>query len=369
LNNSDFNENIADLVLLTSSYNQYAWNLYQKSECQHLKETSGYILKGWLKKKSNGEPIAGSLITMSSIDSVSTLKHCYTDKNGTFLFLLDDYYDNKDIVFQIFGYPRTQNDIEWVFENKDGRSGESKISTYAFTTEELNHITLSKNIGLVDKVFKPKQYKSQSFNSLNNIRKGNFYGKADEVVHPADFTELIDFDEIAANIVPSIRFRSKGEKSSMQVYGLINHELISENAFVILNGIPYDDLGYISTLGTNLVKRIEVVQSTIMYGDVTCSGIVSIYTQNNKIPDSYYNSSKFIYKNEIKCIPYDNSNSNSQDEPNLKQTLYWNPVLSIKGNTTISFSTSDIRGKFEVSVKGITKAGDLIEKNVFIEVK
>ena len=47
--------------------------------------------------------------------------------------------------------------------------------------------------------------------------------------------------------------------------------------------------------------------------------------------------------------------------PDYRSTLYWNPLIKTdeNGNATISFRTSDVDGRYKVTIEGMTSEGEI----------
>ena len=147
---------------------------------------------------------------------------------------------------------------------------------------------------------------------------------------------------------------------------------------VLLNGIPFYDLDYISKLGTKEIRKIEVNQSRVMFGDITFYGIISIITNDGKIPSSYFNNERFVFKNIVnlpdtetesgmeKSIP-----TNEKNLPDLRQTLYFNRKLQLLDHhkAEIKFSTSELQTQYSILIQGITESGIPVSTSTLINVK
>ena len=147
---------------------------------------------------------------------------------------------------------------------------------------------------------------------------------------------------------------------------------------VILNGVPFTDLAYIATLGTKDIKRIEVISSNFMVGDITFPGFVSIYTNDNKIPEIYLKNSSVTYKNTViskimggEKIFNEQEENTSKHLPDFRNNLYWKPGIIVTGKEAIvlEFPVSKLTGKYIVSIQGLTLFGQPVSGNTSFEVK
>jgi hypothetical protein len=58
-------------------------------------------------------------------------------------------------------------------------------------------------------------------------------------------------------------------------------------------------------------------------------------------------------------------------KPDYRNTLYWNPSLSTdeKGNAGVTFYTSDEKGKYLITIDGISQDGKTLTKQLVLEVE
>jgi len=353
---------------------KYAWDLLSNDKsrpCHYIIEDRGFILAGRVLYKQNSNPIINNLVVLSYADSIANLKYCYTDSSGSFYFLLDQFYDNRDLILQLINGNRGNNNVVWEIDNKYSQDFSMKYSTLNLSPEMKEYLEYGRKISLVNNIYNPGMKKD----SIPAVRAGisghrNFCGKPDYKIFPSDFVELNDFREISENILPGVKFRNRGDIYFVQIYDYKNSIIMPPQATVLLNGVPCTNLAYISSLGSKDIKRIDVYQSLIMYGELSFYGILSIYTYDGKIPESYLDNFAHIYKNEVR-LPYPYEGNNIKNKPDFRHTLYWNPGLKISGHNkaTIEFTTSELQAEYEIMVQGITSGGFPIEATSEIAVK
>jgi hypothetical protein len=73
--------------------------------------------------------------------------------------------------------------------------------------------------------------------------------------------------------------------------------------------------------------------------------------------------------NPFRALDYESSVQDSQ-AIDYRSTLYWNPNL-ITGQTgegTVTFYTSDLTGKYRVTVEGVNSNGEPVRAVVFVKI-
>lgn len=374
-----FNLQMAEKILLTTLPQQYLWNVnksIKKEDCPFFIENKGFILSGKIKNRVSGIPLRNATVTCAYTDSIVSLKYCLTDSNGMFYFLLDQSYDNKDLVLQISNNNLADNDIVWDIDKKNGHSETFKKKMVYFSNEELEFLESFRKISLVNAIFQDRSSKIHAANSRKNLQQRmDFFVKPDYSRLPSDYTELENFQDIVDNILPGVWFKSRDNNYSVNVLNSELRTMFPQQATIMLNGVLFDDLEYISTLGTKEIKQIDVVMSQILYGDLTFYGLISIRTKDGKILANYYNSERVLYKNEVQLNQNDMNESHinvtEKNLPDLRQTLFMDKSVQLVGNkkSVIEFKTSNLKSSYIIDVQGYTNQGFPVSSSIEIEVK
>ena len=197
-----------------------------------------------------------------------------------------------------------------------------------------------------------------------------FYGLPSETVDPKLFLDLPNFNEIARELLPGVKFRSFGRIPTMQVLNLPMHAYFTESPLVLLDGVPISDLGLIKDLGTKEIEKIEVGQYERFFGIVNFKGFVAIHTVKKDftgIPSS--DDFVKIALNGIQGQPVLVENTHQKSgEPDFRQLLLWNPSVPVASVINLNFKTSDIQGVFKLIVRGKNRDGSIFYQEQLFEV-
>jgi hypothetical protein len=354
------------------------FNRYKKTNsnsCLNGLENYAYMLNGRVLNKNDGSPVKDARILLAVVDSVSPkIMYSAADLKGNFRFYLNKFYDNKEIILQLAD--NTENlDILWDIEKKSiPYPGSSDISV-PLSAEQVASLNQIKDIRLIEAVYTKEMVGKKIPETMSGV---NYFACPDIIIFPADYTELVNFKEITVNLIPGIKLKNRNNNYYIQAFNLTKGDL-SENNLVLLNGVPFRDINYIVTMGTRDIKRIEIINSSrFMVGDLTYDAVISIYTHEVKIPETYIRNHTMVLQNTVAATGEGNVNNeyvapaqSRSHFPDFRSNLYWNPDLKVCGNNkvTVEFTTSQLGGKFHAKIQGITSSGIPLNASVSFSVK
>ncbi len=339
--------------------------------CRYPVENKVFILTGHIIIRDRSVPLANRKILLSVADSIAPrIRYTTTDSTGEFRFYLNSMFDNKELILW-FGDPAGNTGYTLEFDPKVVTGDQKDLAPYFLRPDELTFLNTLKDLRIIEAIYAGKIDKP---GQISNLAVANLFGPADVVVNPGDYSDLVNFKEIADNIIPCVKFMNRSNAFFLQI---LNEKsgLWQESRFVMLNGVPYNDFNYIATLGTKDIKRIEVITRNYLLGDMLFPGLVSIYTHDCKIPENYLNSHTFRYMNLV--VPNDLENSSKTEEksgihdPDFRSSLFWNPAMKIRGkeNQVVEFQASRLKGVFYVKIRGLTGDGSVLSADTSFEVK
>jgi len=343
--------------------------------CLNGLENYAYMLSGRVLNKNDGSHVKDARILLAVVDSVfPKIIYSATDLKGSFRFYMNKFYDNKEIILQLADNTEN-NDILWDIENKIiPYPGSSDISV-PLSAEQVASLNQTKDIRLIETVYTEEMIGKKIHETMSGI---SYFACPDIIIVPADYTELVNFKEITANIIPQLKLKNRNDNFYIEVYN-DSKGALSENNLLLLNGVPFRDINYIATLGTQDIQRIEIINSSrFLVGDLTYNAVVSIYTHDVKIPEPYLKKKTLVLQNKVAATGDENENNeymapaqSPSHFPDFRSNLYWNPDLKVygKNKVTVEFTTSLLAGKFNAKIQGITSSGIPLDASVSFTVK
>lgn len=362
-----------DLLLQTSSISSYLWNKEKFDtirHCTYVAENKGYVLEGKVLSKNTLTPIVNKQVLLSVVDSIPLIKTCTTDQKGRFYFRLNSFFDNRKMLLQLDD-PTATFSVDWSIDKKSFIQEPTSVSIASFDEDLKKYISICRDLQVVHAIYSEDlvSVPKVSVNSTSIPFKPNL------VLFPADYSELKNFRELASNILPAISFRKKNNGYELRAYDLFNRIDYEHNAGLLLNGIPFYDLAFLSTLGTNEIQRIEAYNSLMLLGDCSFYGLVSVYTFDKKMPKSFTENANFnFFTNDVVLdIPvnmYQTSTVVDSKLPCFYRSLYVKSKTLDAGKVaSVTLNASLFKGDYDIVVQGISDNGDVFEKVKHVVVK
>jgi hypothetical protein len=149
---------------------------------------------------------------------------------------------------------------------------------------------------------------------------------------------------------------------------------------ILIDGepVPYEEMNMIPV---NFIERIDVLKSvgaTSIFGMRAASGVINLITKTGGSPGinkpvDYSTNIRFsgYYSPRIFYSPQHLQDANSDLNPDLRSTIYWEPNIIIEGTgeRIIKFYNADNTSKVSIIAEGITRNGIPVSGKAEYDVK
>jgi hypothetical protein len=341
------------------------------SGCVYPLENHGYVVSGRLTEKETGVPVPFGKVLLSVKDTVyPQCRFARTDSSGRFSFYLDRWYDNRELVLQAGEVPGLE-EFTWKLDPKSAFTG--NVLPVSVVTGEAGQLAVDNQIKarLIEAIYNPVP---ESRVLRNHTARIDYFRPVSFSVAPADYQELVNFKEIADNILPGLKFISRNKSYVIQVINSKTGQW-SEARMILLNGIPFTDFSYLSTLGTKDISRIDIITNDFLLGDYTFHGLVAVYTHDGLVPESYLKNHGLVLKNEVARAedtpPPDTQVRISARDPDYRTGLLWMPDVKLPSGKVIALPLQASRtpGVYRVVVNGMDRRGTPVSATAQVTVK
>ena len=338
----------------------------------YLTERSGKIIRGRVLDTLTGDNINKAIVLLSCVDTVPNLQYAITNSNGVFQMQLSDYHEGKELFFTVRNMPANQH---WKIETEDefAQSELWKPELKGEITNYKSFLIKSQNMAYINSCYETGNDTTASRESSKKAICPQFYYCSGRSILPADYTSLNDFKEIVTELFPEISINKEKGKYKVSVLNGSQRMFSNEGIAIFMDGVYVDDVEKIMKLGSEQIKKIDVLNTERVFGNLVYKGVISIITKSTEIEKTTPCSYSLRMKND-KTNSYDHyivekpDTTSNKTFPFLRQLLYWNPDLEIKEqeSTSFEFITSDNEGIFILKIEGITDDGQpiSIRKNI-----
>ena len=190
-----------------------------------------------------------------------------------------------------------------------------------------------------------------------------------------DWTRFTNMEDIFIEFISFARIRktSEGRSFSMIDEFFLNY---SNNVLVLIDNVPVADHEKMITYNPLLVKMIDLHFGQYVFGKDIFDGIIAFYTYQNDYQGITFDKNTQIYDYEgaqpyrYFYAPRYDATSVQSPVPDFRHTLLWEPLIQSNGRNelVIPFTTSDVPGRYVITIEGIGANGTIVNARRVIEV-
>lgn len=374
-----------DLLLLTQGWRDFAW----KYDTILFPAENGFSVSGRLRNFYKDKPIEGSRISVGIFGSTSSFFTTLpVDSTGRFnlsgvdltgdAILIVSGIDKKDrmkglLILDSVDYnPAKVSDslslVSVITENKN-----SKLKSYYIINEEiLKKYKLSDTIRIGEvKIISERQKDFQT----EKVEKSRLkYGTPEgELIITEQVESYRSLPELISGRIPGVEVLGTYPDFVIRIRGAFS--LLGPKGkesgilpLILVDGNPvaYEE---INRIPVNFIERIDVLKSvgaTSVFGMAAYSGVINLITRTGvsseiKTPVEYSTNIRFSGYNAPRIFysPQHLQNSNSDINPDLRSTIYWEPNINLEGTNEVilNYYNGDNSSIIRIIAEGITASG------------
>jgi hypothetical protein len=329
-------------------------------------EDLGILITGKVYNNQTNTPAKGIEVNLAVKDTLATILAARTDSMGCFGMLLNSNGTKfGNIILKRDGEILDRNYEVMIDDKSDFIRLDSK-QPMALSTDQQFIATMKDEAqrALIQRAFHSNGTSQTKHILTHPTSQEPFYGKPQITVYPGNFIALPNFEEIAREVLPRVRYRQT--KSGCEAYVTdIENNVKSERPVLLLDGVPVVATCDLYPLNSDDIKRVEIQSGNRVSGNLLYNGLIAVYTNDN------YKTKKkdidervafqipgYVNNESVYSVP-EESGKTSAKSPDFRNQLYWNPDIEIKGDqpSGISFYTSDEEGEYVIDILGYTAEG------------
>lgn len=338
---------------------------------RYLPELRGENISGKIIGKDSEKDLKDKTITLSIPGKSFGFKIVKTDENGKFNFILDKHPSGPEAIIQVMGKDR--NDYEIVLD---------KTNTPEFKTASVSDL-LRLNL---------KNKSEIEYRSIANQIENNYYQKKKDSLttplksasffHPQekeyildDYTRFPSLKETIIEVLYEVSYKKENDAYSIIIKDFSAQGEAYGEALVLVDGLLIQNVNELFEYDMQNIYKISFVNQGYVYGPKVFNGIINFVTKNNdfktKTTGSYFKEVTLDRPQAVKkyfCPDYSVPNSNRI--PDFRYQLLWLPDTELTENKTqLHFYTSDVKGRFEITVEGFTNQGEAVSIKEYFAVE
>jgi len=402
-----------DLLLMTNGWRDFRWKYDSLSAFNH---ETGFTLSGKVKRIVNNNPIEGAKINLGlfSEDSKEFLE-MKTDKDGSYKF--------ENLFFN--GITEAIISSTDKFENAQGKISVDPAKYESPVIEKIRPDTLELSLNTKDY----SSLQQEAIIKLNNLKKyklsdtlmvGEVFitakraETAQEVkvkesrrvysvpdkelkINPAVENYVGDVFSFISGRIGGVRV-VRGQDPCSIYYPddadvFIREQfilqkkkcngkdvIIKRGALILLDGyeVNPENLSSVLSLPLNITDRIDVLNSSPLYGVRGANGVINIITRTGvrRAPEKPSPNYAYTFVNgyDIPRIFYSPNYENKTEQvflPDYRSTIFWEPDIKVEKNKSVivEYFNADKSTTIDVIVEGVTKEGIPLSRRIKYEVK
>jgi TonB-dependent SusC/RagA subfamily outer membrane receptor len=384
LNNNSKTSADLNHLLLTQGWRKINWQQVASTQQAPLSFAAEKTMKISGKITKGGKPVAGGKVSLFSSSGGLFAVDTLSNEKGEFNFDQIIFTDSAKFVVQARTDKNNKNvqiDLDVVprqIVTTNKNTGDIEVNVNESLMNYLKESDLYFNEqhkkGLLSKTITLKEVnvvgtRTQAPNSSNL----NGPGSADAIITAKDLQNNIPLSQflmgrVAGIITSNGKAYARGSKTPMAI---VVDGFVNRGDEFLLDDIVVQDI--------ESVEVLKTIAYTSIYGSNGGSGVLVITTKRGggSDADSYYryapgivtyNPKGYYHAREFYSPKYD---VNSDAQPDLRSTVYWNPhvVSDATGKGNFSFYNTDAPGTYRVVIEGIDGLGNLARKVYTYEVK
>jgi hypothetical protein len=365
-----------DELMMTHGWSRFNWSQVLKSQenFEFIPEIRGHIITGRITDLRTNEPAKNIVAYLSSPQKDIRLYLSRSKPDGKIQFEMLNFYGSRDITV------RTNTKLDSTYSIQLANAFSEKYSSY-----KIPPLSVDENVKTdLEQRAIHMQVQSTFFEKQNNQFKKiikdstTFYGQSDKRYMLDDYTRFPTMEEVMREYVVEVMVRKREKKYHYYVFDRSHNSVFNEEPLVMIDGVPVFDTDKVMAFDPRKVKRLDVITRRYFLGPLSFPGVVSYSTYKNDLggfqPDSrtlMLSYEGLQAEREFYTPRYETQPERASTLPDTRTLLFWSPQVKTgaDGKAHFEFYSSDVTGKFNIVVQGLSGDGKPIHSQTAFEVK
>lgn len=351
-----------DLLMMTHGWRRFTWQTVLKDPvwASPYYTEHGIVVSGKVLRSLGKKPAIGSKIkVLTTRGDIMILR---ADSLGRFYSDRLQYYDSVDMVIQTDNAKGKQTELQ-LFLDPFNPSPPLEHNPSPFRRFEADEFLAQ--AGRQNRITDALDGKATMLKEVEvtstkiEERRSTIYGTPDVTLKMDN--SMLSYNNIFQAI--------QGRVAGLMISGVPPNMTISIRGggtpLLLVDGVPMD-LDMVYSLSPNDVESVDVIKGAgaAIFGSRGGNGVIAINTKNGisqSIQTVGIHRLKYpgFYKAREFYVPKYDTPSDNHNLPDLRSTLYWNPLIKTDsmGRAHVSFFTSDVLSSYRIVLEGISHDG------------
>lgn len=353
-----------DILMLTHGWRRFDWKNALSVETADFKfkpELHGQIINAQITSATNA-PLSNSSAYLSVIDQNFDFYTSPLNSNGDVNFYIKNFYGSKKIIAKVD--PKVNNSATIKFNS----SFSNQFANYQlkkFNKELADQKLLERSVGMqVHNAFYADYLKKQT---IPIIDTSVFFHRPDKTYKLDDYVRFANMEDVLREYVFEVTVAKRNKDYDFRVFDSRTQKFLNEPPMILVDGFPlFTNANAMIKINPKIIKTINLVTSSYIYGNDKFDGIISLQTYNGNLngieiePNVLAIDYEGLQLKRVFYVPmYDNDKSKLSRLADYRNTLFWsaNNETQIDGKSNLSFYSGDLEGNYIIVVQALTPNG------------
>jgi hypothetical protein len=340
------------------------------------KEINGPVITGYVTNKASGRAISDVMVVLTTPDTVINLQYAKTLTDGTFHFMLNDFYEGRELYFTLHDReiaPIAEISIIDKFLLKKPFLPDLRKNTMLSP----EFVSAAQNIVRTNKILNidhDTHVETKKYGYRNQLYSSPAYSF--DLFE--DYEYLGSMQEISRELIPFLRIRRQDDNFTSTLMLDFAESYTPEAPVYFLDGIYTDNVNRIIHLDSDDLKKLEIHNFKWRHGELIFPGIVALFSKNQEYRNIHLSDPSLSYEHprtadqSVYRPPDHKKGEISRSSPDFRQLLFWDPHVFINAggaSNIIEFFTGDLAGEFLIRVAGHSDDGLIIAESAILVAK
>jgi len=333
-------------------------------------EKDGLVISGRVLIQNTEQPAGKALVFLSLVNDSMYLDYCVADSKGYFSFFIKNAQGSGEVILKAVSEKQEEMVIQLEQSPLIVKDIYEKLLVQ-IDSRQKRFIEKTVDGAWLAKLFAPAHFNRPPRFKMPPRYSLPFYGEPYKVVDPDEYYDLDDFQQIARELLPGVRYRARNNEVTLRLLQFSKGIYFEDEPFRLINGVPVFNNRLLSSLGTVDIDYIEYVTEDRLFGDIRFPGVLAVYLKEpyyllTRQPD-VLSVGLYLLQTES-SYKYNNPEIHVRNTPDFR-TVYFRQRLKTSSSQRIEFYLSDVKGMVEISVEGITSDGKIFKSSEIVQVK